>query len=103
MSSKTTKWLCCQLGAREYYAIPRALFRLSQLEQLVTDGWAAPSSLARLSGPKLANRFHHELRDAPVTSFNSSLIAFELLARLRRLGEWRKIIARNRWFQQNVC
>src|SRR2546423_980346 len=104
MSSKTTKWLCCQLGAREHYAIPRALFRLTLLEQLVTDGWAAPSSLlAKLSEPRLANRFHHELRDAPVTSFNSSLIAFELLAHPRRLREWRKIIARNRWFQQNVC
>jgi glycosyltransferase involved in cell wall biosynthesis len=104
MSSKTTKWLSCQLGAREYYAIPRALFRLTMLEQLVTDGWAAPSSLlAKLSGSRLANRFHHELRHAPVTSFNLSLIAFEVLARARRLGGWRKIVARNRWFQQNVC
>jgi len=32
-----------------------------------------------------------------------SLILFEVLARARRLGEWGKIIARNRWFQQNVC
>ena len=104
MSAKTTKWLCCQLGAREHYAIPRALFRLTLLEQLVTDGWAAPSSLlAKLSEPRLANRFHHELRHAPVTSFNFSLIAFELLARARRLCDWRKIIARNRWFQQNIC
>ena len=104
MSSKTTKWLCCQLGAREHYAIPRALFRRSVLEQLVTDGWAAPSSfLSRLSGFRLAKRFHKELRDAPVTSFNLSLITFELLARARRPGDWRKIIARNQWFQQRIC
>jgi glycosyltransferase involved in cell wall biosynthesis len=104
MSSKRTKWLCCQLGAREHYAIPRALFRLTLLEQLVTDGWAAPSSfLSKLSGFRLANRFHQELRDAPVASFNSSLITFELFARARQLGHWRKIIARNRWFQQHFC
>jgi glycosyltransferase involved in cell wall biosynthesis len=104
MSSKTTKWLCCQLGAREHYAIPRALIRLTLLERLVTDEWVPPSSfLAKLSKPRLADRFHDELRNAPVTSFNSSLIVFELLARARRLGEWGKIIARNRWFQHNAC
>ena len=31
---RLTKWLCCQLGAREHYAIPRALFRLECL-----TGW----------------------------------------------------------------
>ena len=104
MSFKTSKWLCCQLGAREHYAIPRALSRLKLLEGLVTDAWVKPSSLpAKLSGSWFADRFHEELRDAPVTSYNWSLIQFELVARARRLGEWRKIIARNQWFQQNVC
>jgi glycosyltransferase involved in cell wall biosynthesis len=103
MSSKTTKWLCCQLGARENYAIPCALFRVSALGQLVTDAWVPPSSfLAKLSGSKLAHRFRNELRDAPAMAFNSSLILFELLARARRLGHWEKIIARNRWFQRKV-
>src|SRR5215471_4061322 len=104
MSSRTTKWLCCQLGAREHYAIPRALLRLTLLERLVTDAWVSPSSfLAKRARPRLADRFHDELRNAPVTSFNSSLIVFELLACARRLGEWGRIIARNRWFQQNAC
>src|SRR5437667_1313255 len=100
----STKWLCCQLGAREHYAIPRALFRLSMLDQLVSHAWVPPSScLAKLSGSRLADRFADELRDTPVIASNSSLILFEILARARRLGEWGKIIARNRWFQQNVC
>jgi len=30
------KWVCCQLGAREHYAIPRALFRTGMLGCLVT-------------------------------------------------------------------
>ncbi len=55
------KWLCYQLGAREHYAIPRALFRLSVLDWLVTDAWIRPSSfLAKLSGSRLADRFHDE-------------------------------------------
>ena len=103
MASKTTKWLCCQLGAREHYAIPRALSRLKLLEWLLTDAWVPPSSvLGKLCRPKLAGRFHNELSDAPVNAFNLSLILFELLADARRLREWETIIARNGWFQQKV-
>ncbi|MGH9883066.1 MAG: glycosyltransferase family 4 protein, partial [Pyrinomonadaceae bacterium] len=43
-------WLCSQLGAREHYAIPRALFRQGLLDHLLTDAWVPPSSpLAALS------------------------------------------------------
>ena len=97
------KWLCCQLGAREHYAIPRALFRLSMLGRLVTDAWVPPSSfLAKLSGSRLADRFHNELRHAPTIAFNSSLILFETLTRVRHLTDWQKIFARNRWFQRKI-
>ena len=97
------KWVCCQLGAREHYAVPRALFRLGALGWLMTDAWISPSSfLAKLSASKLADRFHAELRDADVMAFNSSLILFEMLSRARRLGEWEIIIARNQWFQCKV-
>src|SRR5262245_12739588 len=97
------KWLCCQLGAREHYAIPRALLRLGALGCLVTDAWVPPSSfLAKVCGRRLTDRFHDDLRDARLIAFNSSLILFEMLARTRRLGEWETIIARNRWFQRKV-
>ena len=103
MTSKTTKWLCCQLGAREHYAVPRALFRLSLLDRLVTDAWVPPSSfLAKLSRSRVADRFHNELLDAPVIAFNSSLILFETLARARNLTDWQEIMARDRWFQRKV-
>src|SRR5437870_2218573 len=103
MASKTTKWLCCQLGAREHYAIPRALFRLNLLDRLVTDAWVPPSSfLGKLFRSKLGDRFHNELSDARVMAFNSSAILFEILARARRLAEWETIIARNQWFQRKV-
>ena len=98
------KWLCCQLGAREHYAIPRALFRLNLLDRLVTDAWVPPSSfLGKVCGRRLADRFHRDLREARVIAFNSSLILFEMLARARALNEWKTIIARNRWFQRKVA
>jgi glycosyltransferase involved in cell wall biosynthesis len=99
------KWLCVQLGAREYYAIPRALFRIGMLESLVTDAWAPASSLLAICSGHSSNfshRFHSELRDAQVKAFNSSLVLFETLAHGRDSSGWPKILARNRWFQRKI-
>jgi glycosyltransferase involved in cell wall biosynthesis len=98
------KWVCCQLGAREHYAIPRALMRRESLGCLITDAWVLPSSfLAKVCGRRLTDRFHGDLRETRVIAFNSSLILFEMLARARAPNEWRSIIARNRWFQCKVA
>ena len=98
------KWFCCQLGARERYAIPRALRRQDLLDGLITDTWVPPSCfLAKIWGRRLADRFHGDLREARVIAFNSSLILFEMLARARALNEWKTIIARNQWFQRKVA
>src|SRR5690349_2025166 len=99
------KWICCQLGAREHYAIPRPLSRAGMLECLVTDIWVQPSSLlAKICGGRsnLRDRFHDELRNAPVKGFNSSFVTFEAFTRLRGLSTWPQVIARNRWFQRKV-
>ena len=87
-------WICCQLGAREHYAIPARCFVVGTLTSLLTDAWFPPSSLvAKICGhnSKLAERFHDELSDAPVKAFNSSLILFEMFSRARGLSEWPKI------------
>jgi glycosyltransferase involved in cell wall biosynthesis len=98
------KWLCCQLGGREHYAIPRALMRREILGCLVTDAWVSPSSfLAKVCGRRLTNRFQCDLREARVIAFNSSLILFEMLAHARALNAWKTIIARNQWFQRKVA
>src|SRR5439155_1812036 len=95
-------WLCSQLGAREHYAIPRALSRQGSLDQLLTDAWVPPGSpLAALSFG-LSERFHSDLTEAPVQAWNSYLLAFELAARLKRLSGWPLILARNDWFQRKV-
>src|SRR5262249_44001955 len=99
-SGNSRKWICCQLGAREHYAIPRALLCQGLFGCLLTDAWVSPSSfLAKISARSLADRFHNELSDARVMSFNSSVILFEMLARARRLAEWETIVVRNQWFQ----
>ena len=100
--SRTMKWICCQLGAREHYAIPRALSRLDALDWLITDAWVPPSSFLAKSDAKTRERFHAELRDARVRAFSSSLILFETFARARGLQMWPSILARNRWFQRKV-
>ena len=103
--SRHSRWLCCQLGAREHYAIPRALFRMELLGCLLTDAWFSPSSLlAKICGhgSNLAERFHQELGKARVKAFNSSSILFETLARGRRLQMWPSVLARNDWFQHKV-
>src|SRR4029453_549247 len=95
-------WLCSQLGAREHYAIPRALFRQGVLEQLTTDAWVPPTSALAALSHGLSERFHPDLTTAPVRAWNSGLLAFELRARMKRLSDWPLILARNHWFQRKV-
>lgn len=101
--TESGRWICCQLGAREYYAIPRALYRKGALQGLLTDSWRQRRK-TEVGGQKsvISRRFHEELADAPVTAFNASLIAFELLARVRGLQGWEKVICRNDFFQRKA-
>jgi glycosyltransferase involved in cell wall biosynthesis len=96
-------WLCSQLGAREHYAIPRALFHHGVLEQLATDAWVRPRSPLAVLPRSLSERFHPDLAKARVRAWNSGLLAFETVARLKRLSGWPLIIARNNWFQRKVA
>jgi glycosyltransferase involved in cell wall biosynthesis len=96
------KWVCCQIGAREHYAIPRALFRQGALDHLLTDAWAPPGSSLAALPLGLGQRFHPDLTEARVRAWNAGLLAFEMTARLKRLSGWPLIVARNHWFQQKV-
>ena len=81
----TKRWFCAQIGAREHYAVPRALHRTGRLAALHTDFWAGPGTrnLLRASGVlgSLATRFHPDLADATVRSHNLRALTWE--ARLR--------------------
>lgn len=99
-----TPWIVCQLGAREHYAIPRALHQTGQLHRLITDAWVKPDSMVhRMPGMQpLCDRYHPGLAMAPVKAFTSSLIRFEATHRLKSTPPWERMMARNRWFQKQA-
>lgn len=101
-----TIWITCQLGAREHYAIPRALQQAGKLHTLITDAWVTPHSLFhRIPGKvgrSLGDRYYPDLTTASIKAFTPSLLGFELQQRLTHNTGWPSILARNQWFQQNA-
>lgn len=101
-----SSWIVCQLGAREHYAIPSALYSRGLLQSLYTDAWLAPGKpLSGLTGalfPRLKERYENALDGAHVVDFTSSLIAFELREKLAGRDGWERILARNAWFQDRA-
>jgi glycosyltransferase involved in cell wall biosynthesis len=95
-------WLCCQLGAREHYVVPRALQENGLLRELITDFWVRPGSMLRLLRSGLAGRFHPGLSSARITAMNRSALTFELGARGTGATGWNLISQRNDWFQRSV-
>ena len=103
MSKNISNWLCCQIGARENYAIPRALHQYEKLSCLITDAWVIPSSPLKIfSQTGLPERFHANLATAQVHAFNTSLINFETAQKIQQNFGWKTIIARNQWFQKKA-
>jgi glycosyltransferase involved in cell wall biosynthesis len=86
------KWICCQLGAREHYAVPRALQLGGLLGEFITDLWTK----------RFTGRFHPALASAQVTAPNLAALAFELRAYVTGANGWKLIRRRNEWFQQHA-
>lgn len=101
------KWICCQLGAREHYSVPRALHWYGVLELLFTDTWIRPRNpFGRLSS-SLRQRFHADLEKANVCAPNFSSIALEVRAKLASFcgwsngfSYWEERMVRNELFQK---
>jgi glycosyltransferase involved in cell wall biosynthesis len=96
------KWICCQLGAREHYAVPRALKLEGLLDEVITDLWVRPGTLLHMSQKRLTGRFHPDLAGARVVAPNIPALTFELKASLARENGWTLIDRRNRWFQKHA-
>lgn len=84
-------WICCQLGAREHYAVPRALQLNGLLSKFITDLWI-----------RRTGRFHSGLARAQVNAANVSALTFELKAYATRVNGWNLITERNDWFQRRA-
>ena len=95
-------WITIQLGSREHYAIPCALWRAGCLERLVTDSWLArrQSSAVGPFLPSLAARRNDGLPDRLVASRTLGRLATDCGMRLRKYDAWQTILHRNAWFQQ---
>ena len=97
-------WIVCQLGARERYAIPRALQRRGLLRELITDFWFPQGGFRPpLLAKKMDPRWNDELAGATIKSFNGYFLAFELMGRLGGRSEWDLMIARNHAFQRHAA
>lgn len=92
--------ICVQLGAREDYAVARALWKRRALSLLLTDAWMPCAGLLRRALPTLAGRSHRDLAGAPVVSETLAAVSRETWLRLRGVSGWPKMTAKNRWFQQ---
>jgi glycosyltransferase involved in cell wall biosynthesis len=90
-SAASAAWICCQLGAREHYAVPRALQLSGLLAELITDVWI-----------RHVGRFHPGLAGARIAAPNLAALRFELKASLARENGWKLIGQRNEWFQRQV-
>lgn len=95
-------WFSCQLGAREHYAVPRALQLGGLLRELITDLWIRPNVLTRRWRNKLSGRFHPQLSHARVNAANAAALSFQIESQIRGLGGWQLTVRRNDWFQRNV-
>jgi glycosyltransferase involved in cell wall biosynthesis len=103
--SAESRWICVQLGAREHYAVPRALQAVGALQALITDAWA-PKALRSLPGPmpRLRARFHPDLVRSDVRSGGLAWIVIDACLRARSRmavdSNWNLLIARNRRFDR---
>jgi len=95
-------WICCQLGAREHYAVPRALLVSGMLAEFITDLWIRPGTLLHSWKKRLTGRFHPGLVGAPIKAANVAALTFELKTSLARENGWKLVSRRNEWFQQHA-
>lgn len=99
MTQPPRRWVCCQIGRREHYAVPRALHRRRALTELITDFWAA-GVFSATPGSKMGQRFHDELRDAAVWAPSIYSVMVEASLKVHRHSGWDAITRRNAWFQE---
>lgn len=97
-------WIVCQIGAREHYALARALHQRGRLAQLITDVWVPPGSLLRLlpgtAGVRLKSRFDDALAQADVAHFTHEFLGRDVWQKFeRQAGKWGVIVSRNERFQ----
>ena len=105
--TRQPSWVCCHLGAREHYVVPRALNQAGRLSQLITDAWSdartIEASIAATLSTRFGQRFHKDLAGANVRALSRSFIAHEIQWRLQGREGWALLMLRNEWFQSEAA
>src|SRR5438552_9765429 len=98
-------WTCCQLGAREHYAIPRALHISGRIAYLVTEARAVyPDFLGRVPALKrFAGRSPEDFPKHFVRAFTGKALWSHLIQQVRRPSGRKAIMDRNTWFGKNAA
>jgi glycosyltransferase involved in cell wall biosynthesis len=103
------QWIVSQIGAREHYAVPRALHRRGHLDLFVTDAWCRWGSGLLRRGPALLRRFagrhHPDLPSHKVRAFTLASIRNDrrLKAEARSNEGWtRANLEIGAWFARRV-
>lgn len=102
MTKVSPAWVCCQLGAREHYAIARALHAENKLLALITEAWVPPASSVMNLSERMTQRFHADLCNANVYACNWRSLLFEFKNKAASISAWPLILSRNAWFQQQA-
>lgn len=76
-----SRWLCSQFGARENYAVPRALHHAKLLTALYTDLWIDPTGMLSFFD-RGKRRYHSDLAKATVHNFNTTFLSRHIARRM---------------------
>src|ERR1700722_7028201 len=81
-----TRWIVSQIGARQHYGLPRGFVYNGELRTLYTELWCRWGASTLRKGNKamraLAGRFHPDVPNSKVVSFNISTM-WDAIARHR--------------------
>lgn len=96
-------WISCQLGAREHYAIPRALVQMGCLNTLCTDIWASAATrgLCRTMGRRgrsLAGRHHPDIPADLVTHWTARALGRQVRRFASQGNLFERFIEDGEWF-----
>lgn len=95
-------WICCQLGAREHYALPRSLKQLGVPVRMMTDLWCPYLRLPRVGIlSSFQSRFHPDFSPDEVIAFTSRSLANRVGNRLHRKSWYAEQVSVNTDFQRN--
>lgn len=92
-------WTVIHKNCREHYATPRILAGASLLDRMITDVWVPPG-WQKWSPSSLRSRWHAELKQSAVTSFNERVLPRRLWERFFNGSWWQRIEAEDLRFQK---